>query len=66
MGKLIPMELVGKTKNFLKFKEVVEEEYDKESGSNSASTSLTVGLFYFAREVFGGKEPERITVTVEG
>ena len=62
----IKMEAAGKTKNFLKFKEVVEKEYDEESGSNSVSAPMTVGLFYFSREVFDGKEPEKITVTVEG
>ena len=61
----IKMEAAGKTKNFLKFKEVVSKEYDKESGSYSADTPMTVGLFYFSHAVFDGKEPERITVTVE-
>lgn len=46
----IELELVGSTKGYLKFKEESQEN--------------TVGIFYFARAMFDGKEPEKITVTV--
>ena len=53
MEKIVTFELglVGTTKGYLKFKE-------KEQAA-------TVGLFYFSKEMFDGKEPEKITVTVE-
>ena len=53
MAKLATIELgsAGATKGYLKFKE--------------KEPTQTVGVFYFSREMFGGKEPEKITVTVE-
>ena len=62
----IEFEAAGKTKNFLKFKEVVKEERDEESGSVSRGDALTAGMVYLSRVMFDGKEPETITVTVEG
>ena len=48
----IELEAAGATKGYLKFKEVEPQE-------------KTVGMFYFARAMFDGKTPEKITVTVE-